>query len=70
MKAHQIRELDLADLAKKELALKEELFNLRVQLATGQLENLKKLGLVRKDIARVKTILKEKQRSEKAPSGR
>jgi large subunit ribosomal protein L29 len=70
VKAHQIRELDLADLAKKELALKEELFNLRVQLATGQLENLKKLGLVRKDIARVKTILKEKQRSEKAPSGR
>ena len=45
----------------REKELKEQLFNLRFQLATGQLENTASLKLVRKDIARVKTVLRQQQ---------
>ena len=59
MKAKAIREMTGAELTKKEKELKEELFNLRFQLATGQLENPMRLREVRKDIARTKTIIRE-----------
>ena len=56
-KASELKELSLADLQKREAEFKEELFNLRFQLATGQLENTARIAQVRKDIARVKTVI-------------
>ena len=59
MKASEIRNLSLEEQQKKESDLKEELLNLRFQNAIGQLENSQKLVQVKKDIARVKTIINE-----------
>ena len=59
MKAKDIREMTKDELSIKAGELKEELFNLRFQLATGQLENPMRLREVRKDIARTKTVLRE-----------
>lgn len=59
MKAAQVREMNKADLEKKLSELKAELFNLRFQHAINQLENPMRLGEVKKDIARVKTVLRE-----------
>ena len=59
MKANTIREMTSSELSAKEKELKEELFNLRFQMATGQLENPMRLKEVRKDIARTKTIIRE-----------
>jgi large subunit ribosomal protein L29 len=59
MKVKEIRELSSADLIAKEAELKEELFNLRFQLATGQLENTARIKEVRQSIARIKTVLRE-----------
>lgn len=59
MKAAQVREMNRADLEKKLSELKAELFNLRFQHAINQLENPMRLAEVRKDIARVKTALRE-----------
>lgn len=59
MKANELKELSTTELLGKEAELKEELFNLRFQLATGQLENTAKLKEVRKNIARVKTVLRQ-----------
>lgn len=50
-----------SDLQAKLKDLKVELFNLRFQLATGQLENPMRIGGIRKDIARVKTIIRERE---------
>ena len=61
MKAKEIRDMDAAELHKKLDGLKEELFNLRFQLATGQLENPMRIREVRRDIARVKTVLRERE---------
>ncbi|TCT21084.1 LSU ribosomal protein L29P [Melghiribacillus thermohalophilus] len=61
MKANEIRELTTAEIEQKIKSLKEELFNLRFQLATGQLENTTRLRQVRKDIARMKTIIRERE---------
>jgi len=61
MKAKEIRDLGVADLEKKIQDLNQELFNLRFQLHTGHLENSARLGQVKKDIARFKTVLQEKQ---------
>lgn len=60
MKARELRDLSEAELRQKELDLIAELFNLKFQHATGQLENTDRLPQVRKDLARVKTILGEK----------
>ncbi|MBU1207588.1 MAG: 50S ribosomal protein L29 [Proteobacteria bacterium] len=60
MKARELRDLSAAELRQKELDLITELFNLKFQHATGQLENTERLPQVRKDLARVKTILGEK----------
>lgn len=61
MKAKEIRQMSGNELDARLLELKTELFNLRFQLATGQLDNPLSIKLVRKDIARVKTILKERE---------
>ncbi|HOA90468.1 MAG: 50S ribosomal protein L29 [Bacillota bacterium] len=61
MKASEIRDLNDAELRKQLGDLKEELFNLRFQLATGQLDNVKRISEVRKSIARVKTVIKERE---------
>ncbi len=60
MKAKELRQLSEGELLVKEKELHEELFNLRFQHATGQLENVMRIPYVKRDIARVKTILKEK----------
>jgi large subunit ribosomal protein L29 len=60
MKADEVRELGVDELRQREKDLREEYFNLKFQLATNQLANTAKLKQVRKDIARVKTVLKEK----------
>ena len=59
MKASEIRELSNAELNEKLTALKAELFNLRFQHAINQLDNPIRLNEVKKDIARVKTVLRE-----------
>lgn len=60
MKARDLRDFSLDELAGKEKDLREELFNLRFQHATGQLENIMRIPQVRKDLARIKTVLREK----------
>ncbi|MFT9850371.1 50S ribosomal protein L29 [Aneurinibacillus sp. REN35] len=61
MKANEIRNLTTAEIEQKVTSMKEELFNLRFQLATGQLENPARIRQVRKDIAKAKTILRERE---------
>ena len=64
MKAKDIRALTTDQMLEKEKQYKEELFNLRFQQATGQLENTARLRQVRKNIARIKRILSEKELSK------
>ena len=61
MKASELRELGDDELVQKGQELVEELFNLRFQLATNQIENVGRISAVRRDIARVKTIQRERQ---------
>lgn len=61
MKTTEIRELSAAELDTKLADLKEELFNLRFQMATGQCENPTKIRDVKKSIARIKTIQRERE---------
>ena len=62
MKATEARELDVEELEERLAATRRELFNLRFQHATGQLENTGQLKEVRKNIARLLTVLHQKQR--------
>jgi len=59
--ASELRELSSEDLLGKLREAKEELFNLRFQAATGQLENNNRLKVVRKDIARIYTLMRERE---------
>ena len=61
MKAQKIRDMSADELVVKLGELKKDLFNLRLQHATNQLDNPMKIADVKKDIARVKTIIREKQ---------
>ncbi|ATO54755.1 50S ribosomal protein L29 [Loigolactobacillus coryniformis] len=61
MKAKEIKDLTTAEMLDREKEYKEELFNLRFQLATGQLENTARLKQVRKNIARIKTVLRQQE---------
>lgn len=61
MKVNEIRNLSTAELTEKVTGLKEELFNLRFQLATGQLENPMRIREVKKTIARIKTVQREEE---------
>jgi len=63
MKASELRDLTVDELRQKESDLNAELFNLRFQLATNQLENPMRLPLTKKDLARVKTLIAQKERS-------
>ncbi len=61
MKVNEIRNLTAAEMDEKVAGLKEELFNLRFQLATGQLENPGRIREVKKTIARIKTVQREEE---------
>ncbi|KIH77136.1 LSU ribosomal protein L29P [Geoalkalibacter ferrihydriticus] len=61
MKGSDLRGLGIAELEKKNAELSQELFNLRFQLHTGHLEKSSRISQVKKDIARVKTVLAQKQ---------
>lgn len=61
MKVKDIRDMSQGELNQKLASLKEELFNLRFQLATGQLENPMRIKEVKKTIARIKTIQREQE---------
>lgn len=60
MKPAEIRELASEDLHLRVSELKEELFNLRFQLATGQLDNHRRMREVKRDVARIRTVLRER----------
>ena len=66
MKASELREMTSAELESKLQSLKEELFNLRFQLTVNQLENPMRIKAVKKDIARVQTIIRQNELSEQA----
>ena len=61
MKTKELRDMTNGELDQRLTELKGELFNLRFQLATGQLENPLRIRNVRKDIARIKTIIRENE---------
>jgi len=61
MKALEFRNLTTAEIEQKVNGFKEELFNLRFQLATGQLDNPAQIRHIRKQIARAKTVLRERE---------
>lgn len=61
MKAAELRELNDAELSNRLREFREELFNLRFQNATGQLDNTTRLNDVRKDIARCETLLRQRE---------
>lgn len=61
MKAQELRDLSAPELRQKEQDLTVEIFNLKFQHATGRLENTERLPQVRRDLARVKTVLREKK---------
>ncbi len=63
MKAEEVRLKTVDELGDRLIGLKKEAFNLRFQKATGQLENTSRVRQVRRDIARIKTILREKSRT-------
>ncbi|MDD8031327.1 MAG: 50S ribosomal protein L29 [Acidobacteriota bacterium] len=62
MKIRELRELSSDELERKELELKDQWFKLRFQKSLGQLDNPMKLRNIRRDIAKIKTILKELQK--------
>ena len=61
MKVNEIRDMSAGELDQKVASLKEELFNLRFQHATGQLENTMRIREVKKTIARIKTVQREQE---------
>jgi large subunit ribosomal protein L29 len=61
VRAREIRYLSLEELTAKSRDLRGELFNVKVKRSTGQLENTAKVGQLRRDIARVETVLREKR---------
>jgi large subunit ribosomal protein L29 len=63
MKASDLRSLSIDELKLKEIDFRKELFNLRFQHAKGELQNNQRISMVRKDIARVLTIITEKQKA-------
>jgi large subunit ribosomal protein L29 len=69
MKATKMRDLSLEELQARETELKEELFNLRFQHGTNQLENPMRMKQTKRDIARVLTVIKERQRAESQNEG-
>ncbi len=66
MKASEIRELTENELNKKKTELMEEIFNLRIQVSTQQTTNFARIGKLKKDLARLLTVIREKE----IPTGR
>ena len=66
MKASELREMTSAELDSKLQSLKEELFNLRFQLTINQLDNPMRIKAVKKDIARVQTVIRQNELAEQA----
>ncbi len=65
MKVSELRELAVEELQRKEQDLRKELFNLRFQQATGEIENPMRIRTIRKDIARVLTMITERDKKSK-----
>jgi large subunit ribosomal protein L29 len=65
VKASELRNLSEPELVAKSRELRDELFNVRVKRATGQLENTAKLGQLRRDVARAETVLAQKRGAKK-----
>jgi len=63
MKAKAVREMTLEEIRQKEKDLREEIFNLKFRLVSGQLEDPSRIKLAKRDLARVLTILKEKEKA-------
>ncbi len=63
MKADEVKNLSISELKQKAITLNQEIFNLKFQRATGQLGNTSMIGKTKKDLARVKTILKQMESS-------
>lgn len=61
VKARELRDLDDAELVTRLDEAKEELFNLRFQHATGQLDNMARIGQVRRDVARLSTVIRQRE---------
>ena len=70
MDAKSLRDLTLEELQEKHRQYKEELFNLRFQNAVGQLQNTSRIKAVKKTIARVLTVVREKQQASESAAGR
>jgi len=68
MKASLLREKSVEELKTQEQTLREQIFKLRFQKATGQAENPQKIRLVRKELARVLTVIQEKSAGAASPS--
>ena len=66
MKIEEIREMPLDELMDALVEAKEERFNLRFQVATNQIDNTARLKTVKRDIARIRTVLRERERAEAA----
>jgi large subunit ribosomal protein L29 len=64
MKAAELRDITVEELMKKEQDLRKELFNLRFQQATGEIENPMRLRAIRKDIAKILSVITEKNRQK------
>jgi large subunit ribosomal protein L29 len=67
--ATELRDLSVEEIENRLSETREELFNLRFQNATGQLDNYKRLGELRKEVARIKTVLRERELSESEGEG-
>jgi large subunit ribosomal protein L29 len=67
--ATDLRDLSVDEVESRLSETREELFNLRFQNATGQLDNYKRLGELRKEVARIKTVLRERELSESEGEG-
>ena len=65
MKSSEIKDLSIEEMRRKLVDLKQELFNLRFQHETGQLENPQKMKQAKRDIARVKTVIKQSELNTK-----
>lgn len=66
MKPSELRGLTLDEIRQKEQDMRKELFNLKFRLATGEVENPKRINILRKDIARTLTIMTEKSKASKS----
>lgn len=63
-RAEELRSLDVGELESRLAEAKQELFNLRFQIVTGQLDNNARIGQVKKDVARMNTVLREREIAE------